>query len=182
MIVSPASDLYVTQGLKGVGHAPRINDLLRDLCGLFGGVERLLEVPSPKLNHGDVAETAGDNAPILSAPTQRQSEAPRRAESARSSARTLAAFGDSADGLIELSPLRSFFAAAGYDAGGVTARLGKHPQELEPTDLHYLDRFALGGDVLDVEVRRPTLDDVFLELTGKRTDGDETVGEQEGAA
>lgn len=39
-----------------------------------------------------------------------------------------------------------------------------------------------GVDVLDVEVRRPTLDDVFLELTGKRTDGDEIGGEQEGAA
>lgn len=91
--------------------------------------------------------------PLGSAPTQRQREAPRRAESARSSARTLAAFSDSADGPIELAPLRSFFAAAGYDAGGVTARLGKYPQELEPTDLHYLDRFALGGDVLDQLLR-----------------------------
>ena len=29
-----------------------------------------------------------------------------------------------------------------------------------------------GVDVLDVEVRRPTLDDVFLTLTGKRADDD----------
>ena len=29
-----------------------------------------------------------------------------------------------------------------------------------------------GIDVLDVEVRRPTLDDVFLSLTGRRAEGD----------
>jgi ABC-2 type transport system ATP-binding protein len=32
-------------------------------------------------------------------------------------------------------------------------------------------------DVLDVEVRRPTLDDVFLQLTGKRADADEQTEE-----
>lgn len=32
-------------------------------------------------------------------------------------------------------------------------------------------------DVLDVEVRRPTLDDVFLQLTGKRAEADDAVDE-----
>jgi len=32
-----------------------------------------------------------------------------------------------------------------------------------------------GVDIVDVEVRRPTLDDVFLDLTGRRTDTDEQV-------
>jgi ABC-2 type transport system ATP-binding protein len=42
-----------------------------------------------------------------------------------------------------------------------------------------------GVDVLDVEVRRPTLDDVFLTLTGKRVESDDTddeIDRQSGAA
>jgi carbamoyltransferase len=40
---------------------------------------------------------------------------------------------------------------AGYVESEVCERLGKNPQELEPTDLPYLDRFALGsGDLEDL--------------------------------
>ncbi len=36
-----------------------------------------------------------------------------------------------------------------------------------------------GVDVLDVEVRRPTLDDVFMTLTGKHAEGDDADGERD---
>ena len=39
-----------------------------------------------------------------------------------------------------------------------------------------------GVEVLDVVVRRPTLDDVFLQLTGHRAEDDEPPAEPDGAA
>ncbi|MEM8904067.1 MAG: ATP-binding cassette domain-containing protein, partial [Actinomycetota bacterium] len=48
-----------------------------------------------------------------------------------------------------------------------------------PATIRALD--DAGVDVLDVEVRRPTLDDVFLTLTGRHAD-DEQVPETDGAA
>ena len=47
--------------------------------------------------------------------------------------------------------LRGRLRGAGYVESEVRERLGKNPQELEPTDLPYLDRFALGsGDLEDL--------------------------------
>jgi ABC-2 type transport system ATP-binding protein len=50
-----------------------------------------------------------------------------------------------------------------------------------PSTIRALD--DAGVDVLDVEVRRPTLDDVFLNLTGRPAEAEESlVPETDGAA
>jgi len=65
----------------------------------------------------------------------------------------LKAFARDHESRSRLAPLRSVLAAAGFDTSGVVARLGRHPQELAPTDLHYLDRFALGSEPIDQLIR-----------------------------
>lgn len=58
----------------------------------------------------------------------------------------------------------------GSDAATLTAPIraggGVVPQAIRALD-------AAGADVVDVEVRRPTLDDVFLTLTGRTTDAED---------
>lgn len=49
---------------------------------------------------------------------------------------------------------------------------------LVPAVVRRLD--SVGIDVADVVVRRPTLDDVFFELTGKPAEADEDSGDQRG--
>ncbi|MCL4131336.1 UNVERIFIED_CONTAM: hypothetical protein GTU68_001300, partial [Idotea baltica] len=63
-------------------------------------------------------------------------------------------------GEIELDAGSSTTLSAPIRAGG-----GVVPQAIRALD-------DCGADVVDVEVRRPTLDDVFLSLTGRRTDAD----------
>jgi len=65
----------------------------------------------------------------------------------------LRAFAGDHENRPRIEPLQSVFAEAGFDTSGVAARLGLHPQELAPTDLHYLDRFALGTEPLDQLIR-----------------------------
>lgn len=64
-------------------------------------------------------------------------------------------------GDIELEPGSETTLIAPIKAGG-----GVVPRAIRALD-------DCGADVVDVEVRRPTLDDVFLNLTGRRTDTDE---------
>ena len=49
--------------------------------------------------------------------------------------------------------LKMRFQAMGYDEQNVTKRLGKTPQEIEPTDLPYLDQFYLGCQPVDDLIR-----------------------------
>lgn len=63
-------------------------------------------------------------------------------------------------GEIELDAGSSTTLSAPIRAGG-----GVVPQAIRALD-------DCGADVVDVEVRRPTLDDVFLSLTGRRTDAE----------
>jgi ABC-2 type transport system ATP-binding protein len=69
------------------------------------------------------------------------------------------------------------------DAGGRSFSAPIHSGDrVVPGVIRALD--DVGVDVLDVEVRRPTLDDVFLTLTGHATvegDADEPVGQTVGA-
>lgn len=85
-------------------------------------------------------------------PRRAAAPAPRRPQSAEGDP-VLAVFADEDAERPALATIRAFFESASYDAAGVRARLGKHPQELEPTDLHYLDHFKLGGDPLDQLIR-----------------------------
>jgi len=62
-----------------------------------------------------------------------------------------------ATGTIDLEPGSTTTLSAPIRAGG-----GVVPQAIRALD-------DCGADVVDVEVRRPTLDDVFLSLTGRRT-------------
>ncbi|MDH3752289.1 MAG: ATP-binding cassette domain-containing protein [Acidimicrobiia bacterium] len=71
-----------------------------------------------------------------------------------------------ATGPIDISPSRVTLTAPIRTGGGVV-----------PGAIRALDEN--GVDVVDVEVRRPTLDDVFLALTGKVTDTDPTPNLQE---
>ncbi len=70
------------------------------------------------------------------------------------------ALGPLVTGDVELEPGSTTTLSAPIRAGG-----GVVPQAIRALD-------ECGADVVDVEVRRPTLDDVFLSLTGRRTDTD----------
>jgi len=63
------------------------------------------------------------------------------------------------------------------DGGVVLSASIRSGDRVVPRAIRALD--DAGVDVLDVEVKRPTLDDVFLQLTGRAADGDD-AGERDG--
>jgi predicted NodU family carbamoyl transferase/SAM-dependent methyltransferase len=73
-----------------------------------------------------------------------------------------------------LAPFRSQLRAAGYTESGVADRLGKTPQEIEPTDLPYFDTFLLARAPLDDLIRLFQLRGVLAEDRARALFGSET--------
>jgi ABC-2 type transport system ATP-binding protein len=83
---------------------------------------------------------------------------------AENQGRAIEALSTLCTGPVEVDPAGTHLSAA--------IRVG---DRVVPSAIRALD--DAGVDVLDVEVRRPTLDDVFLTLTGKRVEQDDDEGE-----
>lgn len=76
-----------------------------------------------------------------------------------------------------LAPLCTSEVVIHDDGVGLSASI-RSGDRMVPQAIRALD--DAGVDVLDVEVKRPTLDDVFLQLTGRAADSGDDTGEYDG--
>ncbi len=125
------------------------------------------------------AESSPASAPPPAAPhaapsTNGSSGTNGRATTIRGS-ETLALFAEEPPQLSgALNAFRSRLRAAAYTEIGVTERLGKTPQEIEPTDLPYFDTFLLGREPLDDLIRLFLLRGTLTEDLARTLFGSET--------